>query len=185
LLERLLRRLYGAIREEMEHTSRMLERIEQDIFSGHERDTVHAISDAARILQRFQTTLTRHEEPLDAFLEGLAAPAFFGKGFADHAMHISGEREHVADLVRSYRAVASELRSTNDSLLNAGQNEIVKRLTVMAFLVSPITVLASLFSLSVVHIPFAADPNAFWLIILIGIVISAATFTFFKTRRWI
>lgn len=185
LLERLIRRLYGAIREEMEHTSRTLDRIEQDIFSGHERDTVHAISDATRILQRFQTTLARHEEPLTAFLEGLSTPAFFGKGFADHAAHIAGERDHVADLVRSYRAAATELRATNDSLLNAGQNEIVKRLTVVAFLVSPITVLASLFSLSIIHLPLARDPNAFLIIILIGMTVSCVTFLFFKAKRWI
>jgi magnesium transporter len=185
LLERLIRRLYGAIREEMEHAARTLDRIETDMFSGKERDTVHTISDVGRVLLRFQTTLARHEEPLSTFLRQLAAPAFFGKGFSEHAAHIEGERDHVADLVRSYRAAATELRATNDSLLNAAQNEIVKRLTMVAFLVTPITALASMFSLSVTTFPLMRDPNAFWLILVLGMLISLGLFTFFKFKKWL
>jgi len=88
LLERVLRRLYGAIREEMERAARTLERIEQDMFSGGERDTVHTISDVGRVLLRFQTTLGRHVEPLSLFLHGLASPAFFGLKFKEHIAHI-------------------------------------------------------------------------------------------------
>lgn len=185
LLERLLRRLYGAIREEMEHAARILEHIENDMFSGKERDTVHAISDIGRVLLRFQTTLARHEEPLSLFLKGLTAPNFFGVKFHEHVAHIEGERDHVADLVRSYRAAATELRATNDSLLNASQNGIMKRLTVVAFLVSPITVLASVFSMSLVAVPFTHDPNGFWIIIGMGIIGSLISFAIFRMNKWI
>jgi Mg2+ and Co2+ transporter CorA len=180
-----MRRLYGAIREEMEHAARTLDRIEQDMFSGKERDTVHTISEVGRVLLRFQTTLVRHEEPLSVFLQGLTATSFFGKAFAEHAAHIEAERDHVADLVRSYRAAASELRATNDSLLNASQNEIMKRLTVLAFLGLPITVFAALFSISIGRLPFADDPNAFWIVAGMGIATSAVLYIVFKTRKWL
>lgn len=187
LLERILRRLYGAIREEMEYTARTLDRIEQDIFTGSERKSVQSISDIGRVLLRFQTVLARHVEPLSAFLHGLSEPAFFGKGFTEHLAHIEAERDHVADLVRSYRAAASELRATNDSLLNASQNEVMKRLTVLAFLGLPVTAFASLFSLSVdvKSIPFSNDPYAFWIVVGMGIVTSALMFLFFKFRKWV
>ncbi|MDB5195379.1 MAG: Magnesium transporter [Parcubacteria group bacterium] len=185
LLERLMRRMYGAIREEMEHAARVLDRIETDMFAGKERDTVHGISDVGRVLLRFQTTLARHQEPLAQFLQGLTAPAFFGKKFSEHAAHIEGEREHVADLVRSYRAAATELRATNDSLLNASQNEIVKRLTVVAFLVTPMTVLSSLFNMNFRALPFQEDPHAFWIIVVLGLLVSLTAFVFFKSRKWL
>jgi magnesium transporter len=185
LLERLLRRLYAAIREEMEHTARILERIENDMFSGKERNTVHEISDVGRVLLRFHTTLTRQEEPLGHFLSQLSTPAFFGKSFAAHAAHIEAERDHVADLVRSYRAAATELRATNDSLLNASQNEIVKRLTVVAFLVTPITVLSSLFSVNFMNVPLMHEPHAFWITIALGVCMSLTGFLFFKFKKWL
>lgn len=184
LLERLMRRMYGAIREEMEHAARTLDRIEGDMFSGKERATVHAISDIGRVLLRFQTTLARHEEPLSNFLQGLSAPAFFGKGFADHAAHIEGERDHVADLVRSYRAAASELRATNDSLLNAAQNEIMKLLTMVAFIVTPFTAVATVFGMNA-ETPLDGDPHEFFVIILLGLMGSFICYGFFRFKKWL
>lgn len=185
LLERIMRRLYGAIREEMERAARTLDRVEQDIFSGRERDTVRTISDVGRVLLRFQTTLARHTEPLSLFLHGLATPSFFGIQFKEHIAHIEAERDHVADLVRSYRAAASELRATNDSILNATENDIMKRLTVLAFLGLPVTVTASIFSLSVGAIPFSTDPNAFWIVLGLGVSISVILYIFFRLKKWL
>ncbi len=185
LLERLMRRLYGAIREEMEHAARTLDHIENDMFSGKERATVHAISDIGRVLLRFQTTLARHEEPLSSFLQNLATPAFFGKGFADHAAHIEGERNHVADLVRSYREAASELRATNDSLLNSAQNEIMKLLTMVAFIVTPFSVVATLFGSNMLGIPFSQNPNGFWVVVGIGVIGSLFCYIFFRIKKWL
>jgi len=185
LLERLLRRLYGAIRDEMEHAARILEHIEDDMFSGKERETVHGISDIGRVLLRFQTTLARHEEPLTIFLKGLTGPAFFGPKFGEDAAHIEGERAHVADLVRSYRAAASELRATNDSLLNASQNSIMKRLTLVAFLATPITVLSSVFSMNFTLSPIAESRHGFWIVIGMGILTSAVFFTIFRYKKWL
>jgi magnesium transporter len=184
LLERLMRRMYGAIREEMEHAARTLDRIESDMFSGKERATVHAISDIGRVLLRFQTTLARHEEPLGVFLSGLATPAFLGTRFTEHAAHIEGERDHVADLVRSYRAAASELRATNDSLLNASQNEIMKLLTMVAFIVTPFTVVATLFGMNV-ETPLEGNPNQFLIILILGATGSLVCYLFFRFKKWL
>ncbi|MDB5189326.1 MAG: Magnesium transporter [Parcubacteria group bacterium] len=185
LLERLLRRLYGAIREEMERAARTLDRIENDMFSGKERTTVHSISDIGRVLLRFQTTLARHEEPLTLFLKGLSTPAFFGPKFAEHGAHIEGERDHVADLVRSYRAAATELRATNDSLLSASQNEVMKRLTSVTFLVSPFTLVAALFGMNVINLPFSGNENEFWIVLGIGLMCSLLCFIIFRFKKWL
>ena len=185
LLERVMKRLYGAIREEMEKTSRLLEHIEQDMFGGKERETVRSISDIGRVLLRFQTAITRHEEPLTLLLERLTAPAFFGKGFSEHAAHIEGERDHVAELVSSYRNAATELRATNDSLLSASQNEVMRLLTFLAFLASPLTVVAAVFGMSGTETPLSGTPYEFWIIIFIGIVSSAGMYLYVKYKRWI
>lgn len=185
LLERVLRRLYGAMSSEIEQIARSLERIERDIFSGRERETVRTISGTGRILLRFETTLARHTEPLQDFLSALAAPAFFGKGFAEPAAHIEAERDHAAALVTSYRAVAHELRATNDSILSATQNEIVKTLTVMAFIAFPLTLIAAIFGMNVENAPFVGSPYDFWIVIGIMLVALISFFAIFKIKRWL
>ncbi len=185
ILELILRRLYGAIREEMEDVAHHLDRIERDIFSGKERATVRTISETARVLLRFETILERHEEPLDTLLDVLASPEFFGKSFGGNAARIRAEHDHVSTLVSSYRAVARELRITNDSLLTASQNDIVRTLTMMAFFLAPPTLLASLFGMNVVSLPFAEHPHAFWIVLCLIFAITGTFFLLFRIKKWL
>lgn len=186
LIERLFRRLYRATREEIETLARSLERIERDIFAGKERQTVRAISEVGRVLLRFETTLARHAETLPAFLQELAAPNFFGRNFRAIAAHIEAERTHVASLVSAYRAVARELRTTNDSLLSASQNHAIKIFTLMAFCTFPLTVIAALFAMETTYkLPFIGESYDFWVIIGIMVAVDAAFLLFFKLKKWI
>ena len=185
LLERILRHLYAALCEETEQIARMLERVETDIFSGKERETVLNISKVSRILLRFDTTLARHADSLDMFLEELAAPEFFGKDFKKHVAHIEAERAHAAALVASYRAVTNELRKTNDSLLSTKQNDIVTRLTIMAFAAFPLTVIAGIFGMNTESIPLVESPYAFWYILGIMAVSVFLFVSYFRLRKWL
>lgn len=185
LLERIMKRLYGAIREEMERASRLLEHIENDMFSGKEQKTVRSISDIGRVLLRFETAISRQRDPLTTFLKRLTTPSFFGTQFTAHVAHIEGERSHVANLVTSYREAATELRATNDSLLSASQNEIMKTLTFLAFLASPLTLVAALFGMNTENTPLNSNPHGFWIIIAIGVMSSLGMYLYFRLKKWI
>ncbi len=184
LIEQMLRRLYGAISGEAEQVLRMLERIEQDIFSDKERKTVRAISDVSRVLLKFDTVLARHTEPLGEFLVALSGTTLFGKKFAGHADRIEAERDHAAALVESYRAVARELRITNDSLLSASQNEVMKKLTLMSFVILPLTLITGVFGMNLEEMPIISQPGAFWIIVSIMAIAAFSFFLFFKLKRW-
>ncbi len=184
LVEQSLRRLYAAISGEAERLLRALERIEDDIFSGKERATVRSISEVSRILLKFDTVLTRHKEPLTEFLTELQSSNFFGKQFAEYASRIEAEREHAASIVASYRAVASELRITNDSLLSAAQNEIMKQLTIMSFIILPLTLITGVFGMNVETMPIVHTAEAFWVILALMTTLIVLFFGFFKWKRW-
>lgn len=185
LLERVIGRLYAALSEEIERAGNRLERIERDIFSGKEQEAVRAISEAGRILLRFETVLSRHKEPLADFLAALSTPAFFGSNFEEPSVHIEARRVHAAALVASYRAVAQELRVTNDSLLSASQNQVTKTLTVMAFTAVPLTLIASVFGMNVEAMPIIHGPNGFWLILGLMALVGIVLYVYFKLRRWL
>ena len=187
LLERIMRRLYGAIRHETEHVAAILERIERDIFSHREREAVRNISEANRVLLRFDTTLGRHAESLEIFLAELQTPTYFGKSFATNAAHITAHRAHVAALVSSYRAVAAELRQTNDSLLNTSQNEVMKTLTVLTFITFPPVLIAGIFGMNIDagNMPIVAHPMSFPIVLLLMAFCSSLVFLFFRRKRWL
>lgn len=185
LLERVMGRLYAAISDEIEHAGSKLERIERAIFSGKERATVRMISENGRVLLRFETALARHKEPLADFLAALATPAFFGTAFSEPAAHIEARRTHAAALVSSYRAVAQELRITNDSLLSASQNQVTKTLTVMAFTAVPLTLIASVFGMNVEAMPIVHSEHAFWIILGLMALIAILFILLFRIKRWL
>ncbi len=185
LLERLLRRLYSAMGEETERIARTLDRIEADIFSGKERKTVRAISEAGRILLRFETTLARHGDPLTSFLEQLGATAFFGKRFVRSAERIEAERSHAASLVGSFRAVARELRTTNDSLLSSSQNEIMKTFTVLTVAFLPLTFIAGLFGMHAKSAPILGMPHDFSLILIVMFIVEMLLILYMRLKKWI
>lgn len=185
LLERVMSRLYASISADIEQAGHKLERIERDIFSGKERATVRNISEAGRILLRFETALSRHKEPLADFLAALATPGFFGMNFEEHAVHIEARRTHAAGLVSSYRAVAQELRITNDSLLSASQNQVTKTLTVMAFTAVPLTLIASVFGMNAENMPLVHGPNGFWVILGIMVATGLVLLALFRLKKWL
>lgn len=185
LVERLLRRLYAAMTEEVDGAARKLDRIEADIFSGKERRTVRAISEVGRVLLRFETTLVRHSEPLSLFLEQLTNPAFFGKKFANQAKRIEAERAHVASLVVSYRAVTRELRTTNDSLLSSSQNDVMKMFTAMTVAFLPLTLIAGIFGMHAKNGPILGHPHDFLLIMILMIVVELLLILFLRVKKWI
>ncbi|MDB4992253.1 MAG: Magnesium transporter [Parcubacteria group bacterium] len=185
LIERVLRHLYSAISEEAEQFARMLERIEEDIFSGRERATVRSISLVGRVLLRFDTTLARHTEPLKEFLKQLSSPVFFGKSFEEHAAHIEAEHTHAITIVTSYREVAAELRETNDSILSTLQNEIIQRLTVVTFAAVPLTIIAGLFGMNISGIPLANSSHGFFVVVGLMVITVLVLITYFKAKKWI
>ncbi len=185
LVERVIRRLYAAMTEEVDRAAKKLDRIEADIFSGKERKTVRAISEAGRVLLRFDTTLARHEEPLSLFLEELTDTRYFGKKFKEQAMRIEAERVHVASLVASYRAVAGELRTTNDSLLSASQDEALKIFTLLTVAFLPLTFIAGLFGMHTEFEPITGHPFDFWLILILMFVVELLLILFMRLKKWL
>ena len=185
LLERVLRHLYSSMREEVEQVARELDRIEEQIFSGKEKEMVRKISEAGRVLLRFDTTLQRHQEPLDEFLLELQAPILLGKKFKTPAAHIEAERAHVAALVSSYRAATGELRATNDALLSSSQDNVMKIFTGITVILLPLTLIAAIFGMHTEHEPITGHPLDFWIIVGGMLVLGVALYAYMKYKKWI
>lgn len=185
LLEILFAHLYTSVRNHTTHISEHLTHIEHEMFNGHEHGTVRLISGVSRELLHIEAALANQEEPLNRFLKGLSARGFFGASFGDRAERMLAEHQQVAHLITTYRAVATELRETNTSLIEARQNEIMKTLTVITFIFLPLELITFVFSMHALGTPLEQNPNAFW--IILGAMLTAGLFVtiFLIRKRWI
>ncbi|MBI3572181.1 hypothetical protein HY091_01435 [Candidatus Kaiserbacteria bacterium] len=185
LLEILFAHLFGAVRDHANHIAARLSRIERDMFGGHERDTVRDVSLITREFLHLEAALVSQEEPLGRFLKMLASRGFFETTFGERVLRINAERSQVARLAGTHRAVATELRETNAVLLEARQNEVMKTLTVISFIVLPLELITFTFGMGVPGTPLVNNPNAFWIILAIMLATVACMAFFFTRKRWL
>lgn len=186
ILEILFAHLFASIRDHTNHLAGRLTHIEKEMFSGQERDAVIRISEINREFLHLASAVANHEEPLTRFLQALERRNFFGPAFSERALRIRGENEQLTRLITTQRDVATEMRETNDALLSARQNEIMKTLTVITFIILPLELIASLFAMDTVGgMPFRSDPNGFWIVTGLMILIGLVLTLFFAIKRWI
>lgn len=185
LLEILFAHLYTSVRDHTDHVAGNLARAEHEMFDDHERQTVRVISGISREFLHLEAALANQEESLGHFLKALTNRGFFGVSFAERAQRILDERTQVARLIKTHRAIATEMRETNAALLEARQNEIMKTLTVVTFIFLPLELITFVFGMHALGAPFEQNPDAFWIItgsmIGIGIIITV----FVAKKRWL
>ncbi|MDD5152760.1 MAG: magnesium transporter CorA family protein [Candidatus Pacebacteria bacterium] len=178
----LLKELYKKLDLELEHIHTDFKEIELKIFSGNERSMVTTISHLNRDLLNFKQAIRPHRETLESFKD--VGAKLFGQEFSHYLSTIVGEYSKVSSMLDGHRETLLELRGTNDSLLTTKTNEVMKTFTIMAFVMLPATLVASVFSTSVDEIPFAHDPNGFWIIWAIVLLVSCTTYLLIKNSKW-
>lgn len=175
--------LYDALGNECDLLHERLTDIEERIFGGDEKNMVIELSHAGRIIFDFNQSLLPHREMLSS-LEANAS-RFFGPEFSYYVRGLIGSYERVLQTLSHLRDSLGELRATNDSLLNTKQNEIMKTLTVLAFVFLPLSFIAGLFGMNTLHNPIVGSPLDFWTIVGGMAVVAAGCFVYFKRKGWL
>lgn len=185
LLEILFVHLYTSVRDHIDHIADELARVERDMFDDHERDTVRSISNVSREFLHLEAALANQEESLTRFMKALSERGFFGASFAGRAERILAEHMQIARLIKTHRAISTELRETNIALLEVRQNAIMKTLTTVNFILLPLGLISWIFTMRTEGMPFISSPNAFWIVISIMLGVAIVLTVFFIKKRWL
>jgi magnesium transporter len=179
----MLSELYKTLYDELLHIGVRLDAAEERIFEGYEREMVIELSNISRDLLNYNQALDSH----NGMLQSLETPgvALFGYEYARNIRSVSGEYTRLASAIKSNKASLHELRETNNSLLGTKQNEIMKIFTIMAFVTFPLSLIASIFGMNTVTMPFVGHPWDFWIIIGAMSAAAVAFFAYFKYKKWL
>jgi len=183
LFTSMARALYEAMINECHTVSRRLQDIEDRIFRGDERQMVIELSQTGRIIHDFRDALAPHREMLISI--EAAASRLFGPEFSYYLRDLEGAEERVERTVDNLYTSLLELRETNNSLLSTKQNEVMKTLTVLAFIFFPLQFIASIFGMNTLHNPIIGSPFDFWILIAGMVAVAVACFVYFKRRGWL
>lgn len=184
LLEILFAHLFSAVRDAANHIAGRLGKVEHLMREGEERAAVLSVSEINREFLHLVSLARNNDEPLGRFLHALERRHFFGQGFGERRDRIRGEHEQLLRLIDTHRAIATELRETNDALLSAKQNDVMKKLTVIIFLILPAELTIFIFDMKLPGAPLETLENGFWVVLGVIAAIVGSLALFVAHKRW-
>ncbi|MDO8560642.1 MAG: CorA family divalent cation transporter [bacterium] len=183
LLYYLISNFYEFSMRELDHIQERISIIEEEIFSGKEREVVKEISVVGRDIIDFRRSL----KPQEITLTSLAAQAqsLFSSDVLPFLEDLAGVYQKLWGLLENHKETLDALYETNTTLLNIKQSDVMKTLTVMAFMTFPLAVLATLLVSNTVSNPLAGHPADFWIILGILATTALTILGIFKKKKWI
>lgn len=178
----IIKELYRSTTRKLEDLNSRIERIEALIFEGHEGRMVEEISLMKRKLIDFKQAIRFHHGVLTSFER--AGKNFFGESFEYYLSAIVGEYTKVENILDGHMDILDDLRKTNDSLLSNKTGETVKTLTIMTFIMLPLTLITGIFGMNS-NVSFIEDPIDFFIVIAAMVVLATSMFIYFKSKKWL
>ncbi len=157
-----------------------IEEVEDNIFSDSARGAVKEIS----ILRRDIISFRRIIWPIRAVI-GSLEPKIRRFTKMDLAVYFGDTVDHVDkiwDALDEYKEIIEGLNDTYDSLAGNRTNDVMRMLTVIAVILLPITVIASIWGMNI-PLPFQNSTHSLLFVFLIMAVIIGGMLYFFRRKR--
>ncbi len=179
----LMNELYLTSASKLDYVESILSDIEGAIFKENEKQMVVEIAKTSKRLIAYRHTLRAHE---DMFFE--VEPLFIELYPEDHQSDLASLQKTYSILMHRTNALfetLSALRDANNAMLTTKQNEIIKILTIMAYITFPLTLFSSMFGMNTEATPIIGHPFDFWIIVGVMTFVTIFFFSFFKYKKWI
>ena len=183
IFHKLIKDLYHNLLHDVEIVKEALAKSTSSIFKGKERQMVVELSNIHRDILRFKAAILPHRESITSLFSSIRK--MFGEEYEYFIQDMSSEFQRVERRMQSNKDLLDELRLTNDSLLSAKQNEAMKGLTMMAFIIFPLNLIATIFGMNTKNLPIIGSDFDFWIILGMMVVVTIVILTFFKHKKWL
>ncbi|MFC1984786.1 magnesium/cobalt transporter CorA [Chloroflexota bacterium] len=160
-----------------------IEKVEDNIFSSGMPRAIREIS----ILRRDVISFRRIIWPMRAVI-GSLEPRIHRFTKMDLKVYFGDMVDHVDkiwDELDEYKEIIEGLNDTHDSLATNRTNEVMRMLTIIATILLPITVVASIFGMNIPLGPFKDSPYSALYVFIICLAIIGGMLYFFRRQHWI
>jgi magnesium transporter len=179
----IIKELYKNIGDEVDAINDAIKDIKGKVFEGKEKEMVFSISKINKDLLHLNHTTKTHQQILESLAE--AGEKIFDANFKENCDKILNEYYRIQDLLTQSTEFLKEIRGTNDSLLNTKQNEIMKTLTIIAFLALPFSIITGLFQMNTSGTPLIGSNNDWGIIVSVELCAMIVLFIFAKIKKWL
>lgn len=175
--------LYKKCSNRLDRIDKELDEIEGRIYSGKEKQMVKQISLEMRKIIDFEHALTMHENILsDLKVFGREK---YNENFTRHYNFVESELEEIKSRIKFLKDAVMQFQTTNDSLLQHKTADAMKTLTMMSFVIFPLSLIAGIFGMNAKYMPIAGTDFDFYKILILMGFITVFLFTYFRIKKWI
>jgi len=183
LLYRIIDRLVDYCLPIVNRISANIEETEDNIFTSKRMPrAIEAISTLRRDVIAFRRIIW----PMRAVI-GSLEPKIRRFTKMDLSVYFGDTIDHVDkiwDALDEYKEIIEGLNDTHDSLATNRTNEVMRMLTIIATILLPLTVVASIYGMNV-PLPFQESGYSFIFVLAIWVTIVSGMLYFFRRHRWI
>jgi magnesium transporter len=180
---KLIENIFEFGQRQIRHISEKVTAISEGIFSGREKDMIKEISvakrdilDFRRILRHMQWTLESLEKKSEGFF-GVEKKVFFDD--------LLGDYSRLWNIAENYKDTIESLEITNQTLLSSKIDEVMRLISILAFLLAPFTVVGTLFQINTQFTPLIGSPYDWWIAFILMVAGSVMLYIYFKRRGWL
>jgi magnesium transporter len=168
----------------LDHIAENIDQIENEVFQGNEREMISEISIVKKDIIDFRKTI----KPQRVVLETLdkIISKFCQEDLKIHSQEVIGSNIRVWNTLENNKEMIEAIERTNESLFYYKFNETLKILTVFSVIMLPLTLIASIFGMNLIHsMPFMKSFCDFWWVILMMAISSIIMIVYFKKKKWL
>ncbi|MFC1980437.1 magnesium/cobalt transporter CorA [Chloroflexota bacterium] len=184
LLYRIIDRLVDYCLPILNKIGANIEQTEDNIFSSS--GMPRAIEDIS-ILRRDVISFRRIIWPMRAVV-GSLEPKIRSFTKMDMSVYFGDMTDHVDkiwDALDEYKEIIEGLNGTYDSLATNRTNEVMRMLTVIATILLPITVVASIYGMNITTLPFLTSKYSLIFVLCVMLVVIVGMLVFFRRKHLI
>lgn len=164
----------------LDDISEFIDKTENAIFHGKEKEMVREISTIKRNILDFRRALKPQKQILESL--HLTINQFFGDKYNPFFNNLIGHHLRLWDVLDNYKELTESLESTNATLFSSKLNETMKILTIFTALLLPISIISGVFGMNV-SVPFQDHPQGFLIIIALLVSAFLGLYLLFKKKK--
>ncbi|MFA8449132.1 MAG: magnesium transporter CorA family protein [Bacteroidales bacterium] len=181
LLYRILERLMTESLSMLRRVGVELELINRELFNLGPQKIIERISVTRKNIILINTIFKPQLRLFHKFEIG--AIRGYAENMEDYWGNILDYYQKMWDMTEDYEELIEGLSKTFDSMQTNKTNEIMKILTLISSILLPLTFITSLYGMNV-HLPIEDNVQAFWILVILMLVIVGSMFYYFKRKNW-
>jgi magnesium transporter len=183
LLYRLLNQILRDSFPKLDRIDEKIDNIEKKIFKGKQREAIEEISILKHDLIDFQRVI----QPQVTVFGNLkkASTNFFGEHFYPYFNELFNSFSTIKEVLQTHHRTLNELEETNSNLLSTKTNEIIKILTIFTVVLTPLALIANVYGMNTVYLPFVGREIDFWIVMVIMGALLLGMVAYIKKKKWL